>query len=909
MLTSLGIAPKLFIVCAAFGLPIAVMSTLLTRASLREVEFGSKEIAGDAYLRPLETTLAHLSRHRRLWSRYKHGESSLAAEVQNEQAAIDRAIEAVSAVDARLGAELQFTPDGLALRKRQPFTAAQLSRKWQAHRAQLDVMDASTAQAGYTDLIAHVRAMITHAGDCSNLILDPDLDTYYLMDVTLLALPQMQDRVQALAYEVDTLVAARALGDSERVHIATQAAFLSEVDVDRILVSTRTALNEDPNFYGISPSLQQRLPPRLAQVATTSERVIARLRNLLAQQGMESFDAEAFRSDIERLHDALFDFQAEAFDEEDTMLRTRIATFESRLQWGLGLAALALLVAAVLAYTMASDIIRRVRRISAATEAFASGRMEARVGSAGRDELGLLARSFDSMTDQIGALNAEIQMRANQLADANAGLEQTVKARTAELTSRNEAFRLILDNVREGLLIVDLQGAISSERSAIIDRWFGEPSPDATIFSYIARHDAELAAGFKLGLDAIIEDFMPLELTLDQMPQQMELGSQHFRLSYQPIFAEGKVSRVLMMITDVTSEIAGRLAAAKQEEVMRIFQACQRDRPGFLNFFIDTRELVNMCGGERRSAAEVKRLVHTIKGNCALFGVLSVATLCHDIENVMAENGGILEEEQAERLRRGWSELSATVAQIVGEHAADKIELGDEEYASIVDAVARGVPRRNLLQAIAQWKLEPTERRLKRIAQPAEAVARRLGKDVVVRVEANDVRLCAETFSQVWSTLVHALRNAVDHGIEPAPERIAKGKPPAGEVVLRTRIARGSVVIEIADDGRGINWSAVEAKARAAHLPFATKQDLVDAVFADGLSTRDEVSDTSGRGVGMGAIREACEQIGGKVELESEPGKGTLLRCSFPEELTGGTTVASVVAREISRSLAPLPAA
>jgi two-component system chemotaxis sensor kinase CheA len=89
--------------------------------------------------------------------------------------------------------------------------------------------------------------------------------------------------------------------------------------------------------------------------------------------------------------------------------------------------------------------------------------------------------------------------------------------------------------------------------------------------------------------------------------------------------------------------------------------------------------------------------------------------------------------------------------------------------------------------------------------------------------------------------------------------------------------------VEVTDNGHGIAWERVRGKALEQGLPHATNEDLVKALFTDGLSTREEVSDTSGRGVGMGSVRAACEALNGQIEVISQPGEGTTFRFRFPQ--------------------------
>jgi len=125
------------------------------------------------------------------------------------------------------------------------------------------------------------------------------------------------------------------------------------------------------------------------------------------------------------------------------------------------------------------------------------------------------------------------------------------------------------------------------------------------------------------------------------------------------------------------------------------------------------------------------------------------------------------------------------------------------------------------------------------------------------------------------------VRNAVDHGLESPDERIAAGKPEAGRLQLVARYTNDALVIEVVDDGRGIVWDRVREKAEAAGLPSATEHDLVKALFSDGVSTADEVSETSGRGVGLAAVDSVVRELGGEIAVQSELGKGTRFTFTF----------------------------
>ncbi len=139
-------------------------------------------------------------------------------------------------------------------------------------------------------------------------------------------------------------------------------------------------------------------------------------------------------------------------------------------------------------------------------------------------------------------------------------------------------------------------------------------------------------------------------------------------------------------------------------------------------------------------------------------------------------------------------------------------------------------------------------------------------------------------WSNFWSAFVHVVRNAVDHGLETPADRLALGKPESGRIDVATIINKNRFEIVITDDGRGIDWQRIGEAAQAKGLPCSTPEELVAALFADGVSTAKEVTSISGRGVGMAAVKASCENLGGKIHVESDFGKSTTFRFSFPIE-------------------------
>src|SRR5260221_10309792 len=257
----LKVSQKLALISIFFVMPDSVMLYLFITAINDSIQFAQMEQKGNQYQRPLEELLELIPQHSALAQRAVDGESEAREQLAPKAAQIDAAFQELEKVDARIGVDLQFTDEGLAKRHREYYRVQTVRGEWNELKTQLAGLTPAATAEKHTHLVADVRTMITHAGDTSNLILDPDLDSYYLMDATLLALPQTQDRLAAVMARGLEILKQPAVTIQDRQQFAIFATMLQEADLDRLTSSVETGLREDPNFYGSNPSFQQRVPP------------------------------------------------------------------------------------------------------------------------------------------------------------------------------------------------------------------------------------------------------------------------------------------------------------------------------------------------------------------------------------------------------------------------------------------------------------------------------------------------------------------------------------------------------------------------------------------------------------------------------------------------------------------------
>jgi two-component system chemotaxis sensor kinase CheA len=211
-------------------------------------------------------------------------------------------------------------------------------------------------------------------------------------------------------------------------------------------------------------------------------------------------------------------------------------------------------------------------------------------------------------------------------------------------------------------------------------------------------------------------------------------------------------------------------------------------------------------------------------------------------------------------------------------------EAGDARLLAAVGDLTRA--SQSVQDMVMRVRMVPIDTAFARLPRLVRDLSHQLGKEVELELTGRDTELDRTAVEALVEPLMHLVRNAVDHGIETPDQRKAAGKPEAGRLTIAARHEGGEVVITISDDGAGIDMAQVIDRARERGLlePGAQPDDeqAVELLFAPGFSTRAEVSDVSGRGVGMDAVRSAVRGFGGDVSITSQTGRGTATELRMP---------------------------
>ena len=240
--------------------------------------------------------------------------------------------------------------------------------------------------------------------------------------------------------------------------------------------------------------------------------------------------------------------------------------------------------------------------------------------------------------------------------------------------------------------------------------------------------------------------------------------------------------------------------------------------------------------------------------------------------------------EKIDRLVNLVGELVITQAMLAQASLQTHTTLGEEQLSAALLQLDRQT--RELQERVMGIRMVPVDMVFSRFPRMVHELGKQLGKDVELVMEGQATELDKTFIEMLVDPLTHLVRNAVDHGMEDKEARLQSGKPSVGTIALRASSRGGHIQIEVTDDGKGLNRDRILEKAldRGLVPPGVRPSDeeLNLLIFEPGFSTVEQVSDLSGRGVGMDVVRQNVRALGGRIEVESQPGKGTTIRLVLP---------------------------
>jgi|GEM_PF-1904819 len=470
-----------------------------------------------------------------------------------------------------------------------------------------------------------------------------------------------------------------------------------------------------------------------------------------------------------------------------------------------------------------------------------------------------------------------VQQRLHQLTT-------TVSERDAHMQRVQHEQRRLLGHVGEGLLLVRPEGTLMPWRSQAVSTWFPDADDDATIWDLVGTFNSDAGLYMELGWDLLHEGLMPLDVVISQLPRSMDDGFNFFELDYEPIDDDnGCLLQVLVVITDITSDVERHRSEQRQKELLDVFERVMKDREGFVSFFDESSHAVEDLAKEADRDAFLRKM-HALKASCLVYGLEGVVEACQVTEAALlrAPERPVHIDDRL-RISRVWEDVVNRLQVILQAHPGDAPHVSLVEVQALLRDVREGMPFEEALSHMEQWHLQPLHIPLHRLAEHAKSMARRLGKGTVhVDIDDGGVRQPMGHWASLWKVMLHVVHNAVDHGLEPPALRMARKKTPVGRLRLSARQDKDVVRIVVHDDGRGVDYDRLQELAGERGAPARSRDDVHAFLFVEGVTTKDTPTLLSGHGLGLRALLDEVEALGGHIAVRSTPGEGTDLEVTVP---------------------------
>lgn len=482
-----------------------------------------------------------------------------------------------------------------------------------------------------------------------------------------------------------------------------------------------------------------------------------------------------------------------------------------------------------------------------------------------------------------------------------------------EIDESKKSIEVLFDNLDEGFFIFDKTGFIHKGVSGAARRIFGKDlvgSNFVDILPLDAAKKKQALAWQELAFSGTydFDDFKSVA------PRSVEINARYIELDFRPIYSEDqRLDRVICISIDKTNERKLRETAEEEAALVKLVIEIIKDRLSFSNDIIEIRNLFVIINEELNNTnlnmAPLLRAMHTIKGCSATHHIRSIVKLAHAFESKVASyitaNGLSNIEKLVVELQADVKNIESVFESFLKSN--EKIFealMGKENYktktidVSIINELCRLLLQQTekdsplLNYFVEHFMRDNIVLSFAHYAEMVKELADRQKKKIEVKILNSEFTINPLPYKALLASLTHIFTNAVDHGIETASERQRNGKMPEGTVTVsfkkNTNPGGETLLIQISDDGRGINWEKVRdkavsmAKITQKQAKLLSPEESLQLIFMNNFSTNDIVTDISGRGMGTDAVLHEAKKLGGRAWVKSQVGRGTSFFIEVP---------------------------
>lgn len=526
------------------------------------------------------------------------------------------------------------------------------------------------------------------------------------------------------------------------------------------------------------------------------------------------------------------------------------------------------------------------------------------------DEVGVLSDSVGMMADEIVDLFAKKEEVIDDLVVAEAelkkyseNLEELVDERTFELKESNDFIGAMVNSLDQGLFVIDSKGLCHKTFTHSCQTLFGIDLADKYLWDVFGVDPGTDQETLQKWVDTVFMEMLRFEdmaaLGQKKLVKTIEGGEVHLSLEYFALRDDkDKLKNIVIVVTDMTAEVKSKLAFDKKEsEVTMILKIIESEKQ-FYKFIAENKMIIERLyktlGTEPVNLESVKIDLHTLKGGFGIYKVQPMIETLHELENSLDGSTEITIETYQnirEKVKEGLYNFLFEASKIVGQDLTS-----DEDQTMVKYSAVEIQDFSDFIESHDKNEIsfEYTERFLKTklsdsfkpFASLLSELALKLNKNVApLEYEHLDMRIDETKFAEFFGSLVHLFRNIADHAIESPSQRELIGKIGPGRVRVDAKMQSDKFVVSISDDGKGIDADMIRKKITQDELPIAISandEEMVYAIFDSRFSSANEVTDLSGRGVGMAAIKDVVNRSGGKVILQTKVNAGTIFTFELP---------------------------